>query len=55
MPLLRKATKTPQELIKSLKDALSVLASANPGSKKADKVKMPSHEGVHVCKSHPQL
>ncbi len=38
MPLFRPSVKSPQELVKSLKDAITVLASADPGSKKAGKV-----------------
>ena len=39
MPLFsRSGPKTPQELVKSMKDALQVLKAEQPGSKKGDKV-----------------
>ena len=38
MPLFRSGPKTPQELVKSMKDALQVLKAEQSGSKKGDKV-----------------
>ncbi len=38
MPLFRSSPKSPQELVKSLAEAVKVLAAADPGSKKGDKV-----------------
>ena len=37
MPLFRSGPKTPQELVKSMKDALQVLKAEQSGSKKGDK------------------
>lgn len=37
MPLFRSSPKTPQELVKGLKDALNTLSNADGGSRKADK------------------
>lgn len=37
MPLFRSGPKTPQELVKSMKDALQILKAEQSGSKKGDK------------------
>ena len=43
MPLFRSSPKSPQELVKALRDQLSILESTEGGSKKSDKV------SVRVC------
>ena len=38
MPLFRSSPKNPKELVQSLRDVLNVLAAAENGSRKAEKV-----------------
>ena len=38
MPLFRSSPKSPQELVKSLRDALAIISSTEGSAKKADKV-----------------
>jgi len=45
MPLFRSGPKTPQELVKAMKDALQVLKAEQSGSKKGDKA---SHLEIHT-------
>ena len=51
MPLFRSSPKSPQELVKSLSEAIKVLDAAEPGSKKGDKVC--SYDIVYVLMSPP--
>lgn len=38
MPLFKSSPKSPQELVKNLRDALQVLSTTESGGKKSDKV-----------------
>lgn len=40
MPLFGKSQKSPQELVRSLKEALGAVVKGQAGEKKADKVRM---------------
>lgn len=42
MPLFGKSQKSPQELVRSLKEALGAVVKGQAGEKKADKVRMQS-------------
>lgn len=42
MPLFKSSPKSPQDLVKSLRDALQVLNTTDGGGKKSDKVSYPT-------------
>ena len=50
MPLFRSGPKTPQELVKCMKDALQVLKAEQSGSKKGDKVSHLDAMHIHLRK-----
>ena len=57
MPLFRWTPKTPQELVKSLRDAFAVLTTAEGGAKKADKVgvSLTRYKWVCLVSSHMRI
>lgn len=49
MPLFKSSPKSPQDLVKSLRDALQVLNTTEGGSKKSDKVEtLSGHQAFTV-------
>ena len=48
MPLFRSSPKNPQELVKALRDTLQVLSTTEGSSRKAEKVRLPSQNSIHI-------